>query len=90
MVQAITKRLPLSYYKGLNYQIILTTDPAGGYVASINELPGCLSQGETIKEALANIKEAKELWLECTYTHKQEIEPPRTEGDFTPFVIKEG
>ncbi len=32
----------------------------GGYVAECPELPGCLSQGETIEETLANVREAAE------------------------------
>jgi len=35
-----------------------------GYFASIPELEGCVSQGETYEEALNNIKEALELYLE--------------------------
>lgn len=33
-------------------------DLDGGYVASVDELPGCMSQGETQQEALANVNEA--------------------------------
>ncbi|MGH3749818.1 MAG: type II toxin-antitoxin system HicB family antitoxin [Micromonosporaceae bacterium] len=43
---------------------VLTPDPDGGYVARIAELPGAISQGETIEEALANVREAAELYLE--------------------------
>ena len=35
-----------------------------GYVADVPELPGCMSQGKTIEEALANAREAVELYLE--------------------------
>ncbi len=34
------------------------------YIADCPALPGCMSQGKTEKEALKNIKEAIELWLE--------------------------
>ncbi len=42
----------------------ISTDPDGGYVAEIKDLPGCLAQGETIEETLKNLNEARELWLE--------------------------
>ena len=43
---------------------VLTPDPDGGYVAQIVELPGAISQGDTVEEALANVREAAELYLE--------------------------
>ncbi|WP_083731365.1 type II toxin-antitoxin system HicB family antitoxin [Protofrankia sp. BMG5.30] len=43
---------------------VLTPDPDGGYVVQIVELPGVISQGDTVEEALANIREAAELYLE--------------------------
>jgi predicted RNase H-like HicB family nuclease len=43
---------------------VLTPDPDGGYVAQVAELPGAISQGETVEEALANVREAAELYLE--------------------------
>ncbi len=43
---------------------IIEQDEAGYYVAEVPALPGCLSQGKTYEEAIANIKEAIEGWLE--------------------------
>jgi predicted RNase H-like HicB family nuclease len=45
-------------------QVILIPDETGGYVVEVPSLPGCYSQGETVDEALANIKEAIELHIE--------------------------
>jgi predicted RNase H-like HicB family nuclease len=42
---------------------VLTPDPQGGYVA-YNPETGTTTQGETVPEALANLKEATELYLE--------------------------
>ena len=42
----------------------------GGYTAYVPSLPGCISEGDTKQEALANIREAIELYLE--YTEKDE------------------
>ena len=43
---------------------VLVPDPDGGYVAQIAELPGAISQGDTVEEALVNVREAAELYLE--------------------------
>lgn len=47
-------------------QIKTILEPAeeGGYTVYVPSLPGCISEGETEEEALANIKEAIELYLE--------------------------
>lgn len=44
--------------------VVFEEDPDGGFVASVPALPGCLSQGETLDEARANIREAIALYLE--------------------------
>ena len=44
--------------------VVLTLGENGYLVAEIPVLPGCISQGRTKEEALANIKEAAELYLE--------------------------
>ena len=56
-----------------DYKVILEPDETGGYVVSCPSLPGCYSQGETIKEALANIKEAISLCLEDMCSKNEEI-----------------
>jgi len=46
-------------------QVIIYPDPEdGGFVAEVPSLPGCVSQGETREEALANVREAIDLWIE--------------------------
>ena len=46
------------------YTVVLERDAEGGFVALIPSLPGCVSQGETRQEALDNIREAAELYIE--------------------------
>lgn len=48
----------------MKYTVILEREPDGGFVVSVPVLPGCVSQGDTREEALANIREAAELYLE--------------------------
>ena len=45
------------------FKIILERE-SSGYSVSVPSLPGCATQGETIEEAMANAKEAIELYLE--------------------------
>ncbi len=51
--------------KGKKFTVFLREEPEGGYSAQCVELLGAISQGETRKEALANIKEAIEGYLEA-------------------------
>ena len=44
--------------------VILEPQEEGGYTIYVPSLPGCISQGETKEDALNNIKEAIELYLE--------------------------
>jgi predicted RNase H-like HicB family nuclease len=48
----------------MKLHVIIEKDEAGYYVAEVPALPGCFSQGKTHEEAIANIKEAIEGWLE--------------------------
>ena len=48
----------------LKLPVILTPGQDGWFVAEIPVIPGCVSQGKTVEEALANIREAAELCLE--------------------------
>jgi predicted RNase H-like HicB family nuclease len=64
MLRKKAERGAMEKKKVLNFTVILEPDPTGGYVVSCPSLPGCYSQGETIEEALENIKEAILLTLE--------------------------
>jgi len=48
----------------MQYTVVLEKEPDGGFVALVPVLLGCVSQGETREEALANIQEAAELYVE--------------------------
>ncbi len=48
----------------MKLKIILEASEDGGYTVYVPSLPGCVSEGDTKEEALANIKEAIELYLE--------------------------
>ncbi|VVB53882.1 HicB_like antitoxin of bacterial toxin-antitoxin system [uncultured archaeon] len=48
----------------MKFKVIIKEGEDGWYVVEVPTLPGCISQGRTKKEALGNIKEAIELYLE--------------------------
>ncbi len=48
----------------MKFKVIIKEGEDGWYVITVPSLPGCISQGRTKKEALENIKEAIELYLE--------------------------
>ena len=48
----------------MNFKVAIEKCEEGGYTVYVPSLPGCISEGETMSEALDNIKEAIELYLE--------------------------
>lgn len=50
----------------MRFRVILEPSDEGGYTVYVPSLPGCISEGDTINESLANIKKAIELYLEPT------------------------
>ena len=48
----------------MHIKVILEPSEEGGYTATVPALPGCISEGNTRQEALKNIREAIELYLE--------------------------
>ncbi len=48
----------------MKLRVILEPSEEGGYTATVPALPGCISEGNTRQEALRNIEEAIELYLE--------------------------
>ena len=86
------KQLPqtkdLAYYLGLNYPMELVEDD-GRLVASIPDLPGCVSFGDTPEQALANLRATKRLWLEGALASGETVVEPSTIEDFSgKFVLR--
>ena len=64
-------------------QVFLFRDEDGGWVVECPSLPGCISQGETREEALTNIKEAIDLYID---TLKDEGRPV-PEEKFESYLV---
>jgi predicted RNase H-like HicB family nuclease len=54
----------------------LAESDGGGYLATVPDLPGCMSDGETPEEALKNVQEAVTTWIEAAKEWKMEIPKP--------------
>ncbi len=52
----------------MKLNVILEPSDEGGYTVYVPSLPGCISEGDNIEDALNNIKEAIELYLESETT----------------------
>jgi antitoxin HicB len=69
----------LSYYLSLRYPIEAHESEGGGYFVTHPDLDGCMAEGATLEEAVANLADSRELWIEA-----------RLEGGYTvPEPISE-
>jgi antitoxin HicB len=73
----------LDYYLSLKYPISFYPESEGDYTVTIKDIPGCISQGETLSEAMENIEKARELWIETAYECEDEIPLPATEVEYS-------
>jgi antitoxin HicB len=54
----------------------LAESDGGGYLATVPDLPGCMSDGASPEEALKNVQEAIASWIEAAREWKQDIPKP--------------
>jgi antitoxin HicB len=63
----------------LKYPVLispLSEDDGGGFLATVPDLPGCMSDGETPAEAIENVQDAIEEWLDLARKLGREIPTP--------------
>ncbi|MDT8903266.1 toxin-antitoxin system HicB family antitoxin [Anaeroselena agilis] len=75
------RRRDFAYYASLPYKIEFHPAAEGGYVASIPDLPGCITQGETSEETLRMIEDAKGAWIDAALAEGIAIPEPVPEAD---------
>jgi antitoxin HicB len=66
----------MPYHESMKFRVIVQPDEDGVFVAECPTLPGCISQGKTRTEAMANIKDAIEGYLASVKKHGEPIPPP--------------
>jgi antitoxin HicB len=60
----------------MRYRVLIEQDEDGVFVVECPSLPGCVSQGTTRQEALANIRDAIAGYLESLRKHDDPVPPP--------------
>ena len=63
----------------MKYRVVIEPDEDGVFVAECPALPGCISQGKTRAEALANVKDAMTGYLASLKKHGEPVPPPINE-----------
>ena len=76
----------MDYMKLLSYRIMLKKEPEGGYTVMVPSLPGCITYGGTVEEAIEMGKEAIELYIESLMAHGDEIPTDEQTLEYTLTV----
>jgi predicted RNase H-like HicB family nuclease len=63
----------------VKFRVLIEPDEDGVFVAEVPSLPGCITQGATRDEAVANVKEAIVAYLESLEAHDDPVPPPISE-----------
>ena len=63
----------------MKYRVLVQQDESGVFVVEVPSLPGCISQGATRSEAIENIKEAIQIYLESLEAHGDPVPPSISE-----------
>ena len=72
----------------MQYTVVIELGEDGYWISHVPSLPGCHSQGKTRDEALINIKEAIELYLETCISFRDPIPPPAKEIEFHKITVE--
>jgi predicted RNase H-like HicB family nuclease len=67
---------PRDYLKRPYARVLTPDEEYGGYTAEILEFPGCVTEGDTADEALGNLEDAAEAWIEAALNMGQDIPEP--------------
>ena len=69
-----------------SYKVLLRKEPEGGYTVIVPSLPGCVTYGDSVEEAIDMAKEAIDLYLESLREHGEEIPTDNATLEYTLTV----
>jgi predicted RNase H-like HicB family nuclease len=70
----------------LSYRILLRQEPEGGYTVVVPTLPGCITYGADIQEAIVMAREAVTLYIESLIAHDEEVPTEENTLEYTVTV----
>ena len=92
MTEAETQHDIVAHYLSLPYQVTLTRESEDGeeyWFAEIPDLPGCMSDGTTPDEAIRNVEDAKQLWIEGRLEDGFNVPEPTRVDDYSgKFLLR--
>ncbi|MBE0504884.1 MAG: type II toxin-antitoxin system HicB family antitoxin [Desulfuromonadales bacterium] len=76
-IKQITPTHPPRPFEAYMHEVApLSTADGGGFVITFPDLPGCMSDGETIEEAFTNGRDAFSAWIAATIDMGRQVPPP--------------
>ncbi len=69
-------RAPLEAYLARDYPFQVVAEAEGGFTILFPDLPGCMTQAETLDEVAPMAVDARNLWIETAHDHGIDIPPP--------------
>lgn len=78
----------LEFYLNLEYTVRLKKNSDGSYFAEIEELPGCMTEGNTKQEALEMVDDAKKAWIEVALERDINIPEPLKDDFSGKFNVR--
>ena len=70
----------------LTYRVLLRKEPEEGYTVIVPSLPGCVTYGDTVEEAMDMAKEAIDLYIESLRAHREEVPTDKETLEYTLTV----
>ena len=96
MIETLPQVKDVDYYLSLSYPILLVYDSEDDYwIARIPDLPGCTSDGSCPNEAVENVRDAQQAWIDVCLERGLEVPLPTPDSVFvalqytTPSLRKE-
>ena len=88
-MKATRKTKPIENYLEANYPVTVYRNPSGGYVAEVEDLIGCITEGESLNEVFTNIENIRRTWIEIQYEDGVDIPIPRSDQEYSgKFIVR--
>lgn len=79
----------LEHYMSLHYPVKLIPRENGSYFAIHPDLQGCMAQGATADEAVRNLRDSREVWIEARLKGGHAIPEPAAEDEYSgKFLLR--